>query len=46
MKSLLTLSDVNCFSDFNASFISKIILTAPSKSPICLITASSNLYSL
>ena len=39
MKSLLSLSD------FNGSFISKIILTAPSKLPRCLNIESSNLYS-
>ena len=37
---LLTLFDVN------ASFISKIILTASLKSLLCFITALSNLYSL
>ena len=46
VKSLLTLSGVNALSDANASLFSKIVLTASIKSPLCLITALSNLYSL
>ena len=46
IKLLLTLSDFNALFDVNTSFISKMILTASLKSPLCLITASSNLYSL